>query len=71
MKAKISFGRVSMDVEIRSVSLSIISFYLPEENDTPEMWALLTGMRANISMIGDKPFVNLPIRGNAVVEYHK
>lgn len=71
MKAKINFGRVSLDVEIRSVSVTIISFYLPTENDTPEMWALLTGMRANISMIGDKAFVNLPIKDDVAIEYHK
>lgn len=71
MNAKINFGRVSLDVEIRSVSTTIIAFYLPMENDTPEMWALLTGMRANINMIGDKPFVNLPIKDDVVIEYHK
>lgn len=70
MNAKIGFGRVSLDVEIKSVSSTIISFYLPTENDTPEMWALLTGMRAHISMIGEKPFVNLPIKNDVLVEYH-
>jgi hypothetical protein len=71
MNAKINFGRVSMDVEIRQVSTTMISFYLPTENDTPEMWALLTGMRANISMISNKPFVNLPIKEDVAIEYHK
>lgn len=71
MKAKISFGRVSLTAEIRQVSNTIMSFYLPEENDTPEMWALLTGLKANISIIGEKPFVSLPISDDVIVEYHK
>ena len=71
MKAIIQFSDVVMDVEVRSASKSMISFYLPEANDCAQVWQELINREALISAMPKGSFVTLDIKGDVVVVYHK
>lgn len=71
MKAKIQFSDVVMDVEVRSASKSMISFYLPEANDCAQVWQELINRGALISAMRKGSFVALDIKEDVVIEYHK
>ena len=71
MNAKIQFGDVVMDVEVRCASKSMFSFYLPKADDCAQVWQELINRGALISAMNKGSFVTLDIKGDVVVEFHK